>query len=239
MLIKSHWLLWLALLTGVAHATSDTIMTQPTPPKATRHPHLLNTHGDARIDNYYWLRDDERSNPAVLDYLKAENAYTDAMLTPSRALRDRLYQEMVARIPQRDESVPYVKNGYRYQTRFEPGKEYAIYSRQGVTGEGAPQLLLDGNQQAEGHDYYAAGALEVSRDNRLLAVAEDFVSRRQYRVRLRDIESGQWLADTIDNTSGNIVWAADSKTLFYVRKHPQTLLPYQVYRHRVATKING
>lgn len=233
MQMKPHWLLWLVLAAGVAHAASESPMTQP--PQATRQPHLLKNHGDERIDNYYWLRDDKRQDPAVLDYLKAENRYTEAMLAPSKALRDQLYAEMVARIPQQDESVPYVKNGYRYQTRFEPGKEYAIYSRQPVDGKGKPQLLLDGNQRAEGHDYYATGALEVSRDNRLLAVSEDVVSRRQYDVRFLDIESGQWLPDRIENTSGNIVWAADSKTLFYVRKHPQTLLPYQVYRHVLGT----
>ena len=144
-------------------------------------------------------------------------------------------QEMVARIPQQDESVPYVKNGYRYQTRYEPGKEYAIYSRSKVEGDEAPSLLLDGNQRAEGHDFYSLGALEVSRNNRWLAVAEDFLSRRQYKIQFLDLESGKWAADVLENTSGNLVWANDSKTVFYVRKHPQTLLPYQVYRHELGT----
>ena len=171
----------------------------------------------------------------VLDYLKAENAYTEAMLAPFKPLREQLYKEMVARIPQQDESVPYVKNGYRYQTRYEPGKEYAIYSRSKVEGDGAPTLLLDGNQRAEGHEFYALGALEVSRNNRWLAVAEDYLSRRQYRIQFLDLESGAWAADTLENTSGNLVWANDSKTVFYVRKHPKTLLPYQVYRHELGT----
>jgi oligopeptidase B len=105
---------------------------------AAKHPHTLKKHGDTRVDNYYWLRDDERQKPEVLDYLKAENAYTEAMLAPIKPLREQLYKEMVARIPQQDESVPYVKNGYRYQTRYEPGKEYAIYSRSKVEGEGRP-----------------------------------------------------------------------------------------------------
>ncbi|PZQ95099.1 MAG: oligopeptidase B [Aeromonas media] len=205
-----------------SHANEESAMptrdtsTQPVivPPVAAKHPHTLKKHGDTRVDNYYWLRDDERQKPEVLDYLKAENAYTEAMLAPIKPLREQLYKEMVARIPQQDESVPYVKNGYRYQTRYEPGKEYAIYSRSKVEGDGAPAL---------------------SRNNRWLAVAEDYLSRRQYRIQFLDLESGAWAADTLENTSGNLVWANDSKTVFYVRKHPKTLLPYQVYRHELGT----
>lgn len=101
-----------------------------TAPKATKHPYSITTHGDTRVDDYYWLRDDERTNPDVLSYLTAENAYTDAVLAPQQGLRESLYEEMVARIPQQEASVPYVRNGYRYQTRYEPGNEYAIYVRQ-------------------------------------------------------------------------------------------------------------
>ncbi|MGL5589264.1 MAG: S9 family peptidase, partial [Aeromonas veronii] len=204
------------------------------PPVAAKHPRTLKKHGDTRIDNYYWLRDDERQKPEVLDYLKAENAYTEAMLKPTQPLREQLYKEMVARIPQQDESVPYVKNGYRYQTRYEPGKEYGIYSRTKL-GEEQASLLLDSNLRAEGPEFYALGALEVSRNNRWLAVAEDFLSRRQYQIQFLDLESGQWATDKLENTSGNLVWANDNKTVFYVRKHPQTLLPYQVYRHTLGT----
>ena len=105
------------------------------PPIAARKPHVLECHGDRREDPYFWLRDDERTAPEVLAYLEAENRYADEILAPTAQLQQQLYAEMVARIPQQDESVPYVKNGYRYQTRFEPGKEYAIYSRQPVDGK--------------------------------------------------------------------------------------------------------
>ncbi|MEG0009241.1 MAG: S9 family peptidase [Aeromonas sp.] len=220
-----------------AMLTTDTAIQPPLlPPVAAKHPHSMKKHGDVRVDNYYWLRDDERQKPEVLDYLKAENAYTEAMLKPTQPLREQLYEEMVARIPQQDESVPYVKNGYRYQTRYEPGKEYGIYSRTKVGDkEKEPSLLLDSNQRAEGHEFYALGALEVSRNNRWLAVAEDFLSRRQYQIQFLDLESGQWASDKLENTSGNLVWANDSKTVFYVRKHPKTLLPYQVYRHELGS----
>ena len=240
MFIFPRGLLLLACLVAVpcTHANEESVMptseTPILPPVAAKHPHTLKKHGDVRIDNYYWLRDDERQKPEVLDYLKAENAYTEAMLKPVQPLRDQLYKEMVARIPQQDESVPYVKNGYRYQTRYEPGKEYAIYSRTRV-GEKDASLMLDSNQRAEGHEFYSLGALEVSRNNRWLAVAEDFLSRRQYQIQFLDLESGTWAADKLENTSGNLVWANDSKTVFYVRKHPKTLLPYQVYRHELGS----
>ncbi|MGL5037308.1 MAG: oligopeptidase B, partial [Aeromonas sp.] len=204
------------------------------PPVAAKHPHSLKMHGDTRIDNYYWLRDDQRQAPEVLQYLEAENAYTEAMLKPTQPLREQLYKEMVERIPQQDESVPYVKNGYRYQTRYEPGKEYAIYSRTQL-GDAQSHLLLDCNQRADGHEFYSLGALEVSRNNRWLAVAEDVLSRRQYQIQFLDLASGQWASELLPNTSGDLVWANDNQTLFYVRKHPQTLLPYQVYRHTLGT----
>ncbi|AJI93737.1 hypothetical protein BD65_549 [Yersinia ruckeri] len=206
-----------------------------TAPKATKHPYSITTHGDTRVDDYYWLRDDERSNPDVLNYLTAENAYTDAVLAPQQGLRESLYEEMVARIPQQEASVPYVRNGYRYQTRYEPGNEYAIYVRQPQQAQDEWETLLDGNQRAEGHDFYTLGGVDVSPDNQLLAVAEDFLSRRQYDIRIKQLCDGHWHDEVISNTSGNFEWANNSKTLYYVRKHEKTLLPYQVYRHRVGS----
>ncbi|MGL5949759.1 MAG: S9 family peptidase [Aeromonas sp.] len=205
------------------------------PPVARRQRHTFTLHGDSRHDNYHWLRDDTRQDKAVLAHLAAENAYTEQMLAPHAALRERLYQEMVARIPGQDESVPYVKNGYRYQTRYAPGEEYPSYWRQATSAAAAPELLLDSNARASQHDFYELGALVVSPDNQWLAVAEDMVARRQYQVQLKNLVSGQWLPTLLDNTSGDVAWAQDSQTLFYVRKHPQTLLPYQVYRHQLGS----
>ncbi|QKO13786.1 Protease 2 [Dickeya solani] len=205
-------------------------------PQAEKRPHAMTMHGDTRIDNYYWLRDDERSNPDVLAWLQEENLYCDQIMAPHAALRQTLYEEMVARIPGEDVSVPYVKRGYRYQSRYETGKDYAIYQRQleQETGSDSWQVLLDGNQRADGSEFYNLGALGVSPDNRLMSVAEDLLSRRQYVVTFRDLATGEWLADRLENVSAGSEWAADSRTLYYVRKHPQTLLPYQVYRHRLG-----
>lgn len=206
-----------------------------TPPKAEKRPYPMTLHGDTRVDDYYWLRDDERSDPQVLAYLQAENAYTDAMLQPQQPLREALYQEMVARIPQQEHSAPYVRNGYRYQTRYEPGNEYALYVRQPAAENDAWQTLLDGNQRAQGREFYTLGGLDISPDNRMMAVAEDFLSRRQYDIRFKHLQNDAWAEEVLENTSGNFEWTNDSASVYYVRKHPQTLLPYQVYHHIVGT----
>ena len=210
------------------------------PPVAKKIPHILTSHNDARIDNYHWLRDDERDNPQVLAYLEQENQYAELMLAPLKSQQETLYQEMIARIRQDDSSVPYLKNGYWYQTRFQQGLEYAIIERH---LDGLPeqrQVLLDGNERAEGHAYYDQGQMGVSPDQRILAFAEDFVSRGQYQIRFKSLADDKQLAgkqhdEVLENTSGNLVWANDSQTLFYVKQDAETLLPYQVYRHALGT----
>lgn len=221
--------LWLSL--GLAGAA----LAQPQPPLAERAPKALTAHGETRTDDYYWLRDDSRTEPKVLDYLKAENRYTEQMMAPYQKLRATLYQEMLGRMNPDDRSVPYQLNGYRYQESYAAGKDFARYQRQALTADAPWQTLLDANQRAAGHAYYRLGAMDVSRDNRRLAVAEDLQGRRQYRISLRELGSERWSPETLENTSGNMVWANDNQTLFYVRNHPQTLLPYQVYRHQYGT----
>lgn len=206
-----------------------------TPPKAEKRPYPVTTHGDTRVDDYYWLRDDERSDEDVLNYLQAENAWTEQAMQPHQALREKLYQEMVDRIAQQDHSVPYVKHGYRYQTRYEPGNEYAIYFRQPEGETEHWETLIDGNDRAADSEFYTLGGLDVSPDNAQLLVAEDFLSRRQYDIRVKNLADNSWSEEILSNTSGSAEWANDSKTIFYVRKHKTTLLPYQVYRHEVGT----
>ncbi|WP_421594990.1 S9 family peptidase [Rahnella sp. PD4] len=206
-----------------------------TPPKAEKRPQILSVHGDDRVDNYYWLRDDDRADPQVLAYLTAENEFTGLTMQPHQALRETLYGEMVARIAQQDHSVPYVKHGYRYQTRYEPGNEYAIYLRQLAAEHENWSTLIDGNERAKDSEFYTLGGLDISPDNQLMAVAEDFLSRRQYDIRIKKLDDETWTEDLLKNTSGSSEWANDSQTLYYVRKHKKTLLPYQVYRHVIGT----
>ncbi|WP_420810487.1 S9 family peptidase [Hafnia alvei] len=206
-------------------------------PQAQKIPKTLIEHGDRRIDNYFWLRDESRANPNVLRYLQDENRYANAVLEPYSAQYDALYREMVGRMSPEDRSVPYQRNGYRYQDVYLSGKNFAVTQRQPLAGSTVWQTLIDGNLRATGQAYYRLGGLEMSQDNQMMAVAEDTQGRRQYRISLRNLHNGQWLSDVIENTSGNMLWSNDGLTLFYVRNHPQTLVPYQVYRHRVGTPL--
>ncbi|HCV67110.1 MAG TPA: oligopeptidase B [Serratia sp.] len=220
----------LSLLGQVARA-------EPLAPSAEIIPHSLTAQGETRVDDYYWLRDDSRQNKKMLNYLTAENRYTEQMMQPYKKLRDTLYQEMLGRMSPEDRSVPYQLNGYRYQESYAAGKDFALYQRQALTADAPWQTLLDANQRAMGQDYYRLAGLEISQDNRQMAIAEDLQGRRQYRISLQDIDSGKWAPEVIENTSGDMAWANDGKTLFYIRNHPQTLLPYQVYRHQSGTPV--
>lgn len=208
-----------------------------TPPKAKKIPHTLSLHGDTRTDHYYWLRDDEREDPEVLAYLREENAFCEQQLQPQKTLQAELLQEIIDRIPARDHSVPYVKRGYRYQSRYEEGNEYTIYARQpaGTTTPEQWDTLLDGNLRAEGHEFYTLGGVAISPDNQIMAVAEDFLSRRVYGIRLCNLQSGEWYPEVLEGVSSAMAWASDSQTLYYVLKDKQTLLPYQVWRHTLGT----
>ena len=205
------------------------------PPIAKTVPHELRAHGHVRIDPYYWMRSDDRSDPEVLAYLRAENAYSDAQLEPLAGLRQSLYDEIVARIPQDDTSVPYRLDGYLYYSRFEEGKEYATHCRRRGSMDAPEEIVLDENARAEGHDYYAAKGLNVSPDTKRLAFGEDTVSRRIYTIRIKDLETGELAPEAIEGTTGRSVWARDNRTLFYVKREEGTLRAYQVWRHVVGT----
>jgi oligopeptidase B len=208
------------------------------PPRAAREPHkIASPHGE-RVDPYYWLRDDARQSPEVLSYLKAENAYKEHKLAPVAKLKDKLYGEIVGRLKPDDASVPYLKDGYWYYSRFEAGREHAVYARRRASMEGAEQIILDCNDRAAwglraGRDYYQLGALEVSPDGRWLAMCEDFVGRRQYELRFRDLTSGEILGEVIANVESDVAWANDNATVLYVEKDPETLLGLYVKKHRL------
>jgi oligopeptidase B len=205
----------------------------PRPPVARKVPRELVMHGHARVDEYYWLN--QRQDPEVIAYLQAENAYTDAIMRPQAALREALYKEMVGRMKQDDTSVPHWDNGFWYYTRYEKGKEYPVHCRRRKSMQGAEQVLLDGNRMASGHSYFRIGDFAVSPDNRTLAYSVDTVSRRQYRIRFRDLKSGREYPEEIPMTAGSVVWAADSRTLFYPLIDPGTLRSCQVRRHILGT----
>ena len=212
--------LWLSL--GIAGAA----LAQPQPPLAERAPKALTAHGETRTDDYYWLRDDSRKEPKVLDYLKAENRYTEQMMAPYQKLRATLYQEMLGRMNPDDRSVPYQLNGYRYQESYAAGKDFALYQRRALTADAPWQTLLDANQRAAGHAYYRPGRW-MSAGQPPAGGGRRSAGPPPIPHLLREIGSERWSPETLENTSGNMVWANDSQTLFYVRNHPQTLLPYR------------
>ncbi len=208
----------------------------PTPPDVAKKPHVVKApHGAERVDEYYWLRDDTRKDPAMLAYLAAENAYADALMAPLKPLQDKLYKEVVARIKQDDSSVPYRERGYWYYTRFETGQDYPVHARRKGSMDAAEEVLLDVNAMAAGKDYYAVGARDVSPDNHLLAYADDSNGRRQYTIRFKDLVTGKTLPDAIPGTSGSMAWADDNKTMFYVENDPETLLTTRVKKHVLGT----
>ena len=212
----------------------------PEPPDVEKRPHVVKApHGAERQDEYYWLRDDDRKDPAMLAYLNAENAYADAYMARLKPLEDRLYEEIVGRIKQDDSSVPYRERGWWYYSRFETGQDYPVYARRQGSMDAAEQVLLDVNTMAAGKDYFNVGDWEVSQDNRLLAWAEDDVGRRQYVIRVKDIETGEVLDDVIRGVSANIVWADDNRTIFYVENDPETLLTVRVKKHVLGTPASA
>ncbi|ATE73653.1 S9 family peptidase [Lysobacter capsici] len=208
----------------------------PAPPDAAKKPYTVKApHGAQRSDEYYWLRDDKRKNPEMLAYLNAENAYVDAVMKPLKPLEDKLYGEIVGRIKQDDSSVPYRERGYWYYTRFETGQDYPIHARRKGSMEDAEQVLLDVNAMAKGKDYFSVGAMEVTLDNQILAWADDAVGRRQYKIRFKNLATGEIYPDVIENTSTDLVWADDNKTLFYVENDPKTLLTVRIKKHVLGT----
>lgn len=208
---------------------------QPQAPIAIARPHQVVAPAGTRQDDYYWLRDDTRSNPEMLSYLKAENAYADAMLAHTKPLQDQLYKEIVGRIKQDDATVPVRQRGYWYYRRYETGKEYPIYARKHETLEAPEQMLVDANARSQGHGYYRVGSYSVSPDNKLLAWTEDTVGRRQYALRVKNLATGEELPDLITNVEDDVAWAADNRTLVYVAKDPVTLLGDKVKKHVLGT----
>jgi oligopeptidase B len=221
------------LLSGCSDSQIRRQSAFPEPPRAEKINRELTIHGDTRVDPYYWLN--ERENPAVIDYLKAENSYLDTVMFSTRPGQELLFNELVGRIKQDDSSVPYLHNGYYYYTRYENGKEYPIHCRKMGSMEAAEEILLNVNDMARGFSYCSVSGLEVSPDNRLLAYSIDTVSRRKYEIRLKDLLTGADLPDRIQETTGGVAWANDNKTFFYTRKNPVTLRSEKIFRHVIGT----
>lgn len=201
-------------------------------PLAKKIPHQLETHGDVRVDNYFWMKD--REHPEVINYLNEENAYYEANMGHTKKFQEELFEEMKARIKEDDTSVPYKYNGYWYITKFEKGKDYPIYTRKKDSLEKEEELLFDCNKMAEGENYFKLAGISVSPDNKLVSYGIDKIGRRNYTIYVKNLETHQVASDCIEGTTGSSSWANDNQTLFYTKKEDVTLRAHQIYKHKLG-----
>ncbi len=202
------------------------------PPVAPRDDHESVVHGDVRHDSYFWLRD--RSDPRVMEYLGAENAYTEAVMAPTEALQQQLYDEILSRVQETDTSAPTRRPPYLYYSRTEKGKQYAILCRRREEPDAAEEILFDQNILAEGHEYFQLGTMAVSEDHALAAYSEDFTGGESYTMRVKDLASGGNRPDLLEGTYYSFAWANDGKS-FYYTTHDEQMRPHRVWLHRLGT----
>ncbi|MDV7188422.1 S9 family peptidase [Lutibacter sp. TH_r2] len=214
------------------------------PPIAEKTPKKLEIHGDVRIDDYFWMRlTDEQKNAEVkdaqtqkvYDYLNAENNYFEAKTKHTQKFQENLFEELKGRIKEDDESVPYKKNNYFYITRYEKGKQYPIHTRKFQSLNAEEKILFDVNELAKGHSYFKLSGISVSPNNKIAAFGIDTISRRQYTLQFKNIETGELYPEKIENTTGGAAWANDNKTIFYTQKNPTTLRSEKIFRHVLGT----
>lgn len=233
-----HLFIRLLLALSVIACSFSLIMAQtngdtPKPPVAKKIPREDVTNGDKRLDNYFWFR--EKTNPEVIKYLEAENAYTDAVMKPTLEFQKKLYDEMLSHIKQTDTNVPYRLGDYYYYSRTEEGKQYPIYARKRGSLDAAEEITLDLNEMAKGLKFLAIGAYRVSDDGNLLAYTTDTTGYRQYTLYVKDLRTGQLLPDRAERVD-TVMWATDNKTLFYVTEDQVTKRSDKFWRHALGAK---
>ena len=206
----------------------------PIPPVAKKTPKEIVTHGDKRIDNYFWLR--EKTNAEVTAYLEAENAYADAMTQPLQKFREDLYHEMLSHLKETDSSAPVHRGEFFYYTRTEKGKNYPIHCRKRGNLEGPEEIILDENALASGHKFFNVSVALPNDDNSLLAYATDFTGYRQYTLQFKDLRTGQLLPEKFERVD-DVVWATDNKTVFFVTEDPVTKRQNEFYRHTLGSTV--
>jgi len=200
----------------------------PKPPVATKIPKKIVTHSDQRVDDYFWLR--EKTNPAVTAYLEAENAYTDAVMAPTRPLQEKLYREILGHLKETDSSAPLQRGDYFYYARTEEGKSYPIHCRKHGSLEAVEEVILDVNQLAQGHKFFQVAVALPTVDNQLLAFSTDTTGYRQFTLQIKDLRTGKLLPEKFERVDG-VAWAPDNKTIFFVTEDPITKRADSLYRH--------
>jgi len=205
-------------------------------PTVEKHPKKMEIHGDVRVDNYYWLN--EKENPKVIDYLNQENDYYNKLTEHTNNFQKDLFEEMKGRIKEDDSSVPFKNNGFYYITKYIKGGQYPVYNRTEDKDNAVEKVLFDVNKMAKNHDYYTLNSFSVSVDNKLVTYGVDTVSRRQYDIRIKNIETGKVYPEIIKNTTGSATWANDNKTIFYTHKDPETLRSTKIMKHIIGTDVS-
>ena len=230
LLLFSHrTLIAMIPVSAMLFTAADTL---PAPPVAKKVPHVTEVNGRTLTDNYFWLR--EKTNPEVRAYLEAENAYTDAVMKPTEAFQKKLYDEMLSRVKETDVEVPYREGDYFYYIRTEAGKQYPIRCRRKAAADAPEEILLDVNELAKGQAFMSVQAFAVSPDGDLLAYSYDNTGYRQYNLAVKDLRTGQTLADHAERV-GSVVWASDGQTIFYTQEDAASKRQYRLYRHTVAS----
>jgi oligopeptidase B len=202
------------------------------PPMAEKKSKTTNIHGETLVDEYFWLR--EKNNPAVIAHLQAEDSYTEAVMKPTKALQEKLYNEMVSHIKETDQNVPYRRGGYFYYTRTEKGKQYPIFCRRKGSNEAAEEIVLDVNELAKGQKFMSIGMFNPSDDGNLLAYSTDNTGYRQFVLQIKDLRTGQLLPERVERIN-NLAWATDNKTVFYVTEDAVTKRNDKFFRHVLGT----
>ena len=203
----------------------------PTPPVAKKIPKVDIVHGDRRQDDYAWLR--HRDDPKVLAHLRAENAYTDLVMTPTAPFQAALYAEMLGRIKEDDTTVPYRRGNHFYYSRTEKGKQYPILCRKHGSLEAPEEITLDLNRLAEGHAFLALGAYAVSDDGRRLVYTVDVTGSREYTLYVKDLQTGALEPDRVERVA-SVAWSATPATFFYVTED-HAKRPYRLWRHPLGS----
>jgi oligopeptidase B len=235
---KFFFLSMLACYSFLLHAQFQ----QATAPVADQKEHWRVIHADSVLDNYYWMYDYFGKGPdstKVVNYLEAENAYLDVVMDKTKKFQDDLFNEMKARIKEKDESVPWFKNGYFYYTRTETGQQYFKYCRKKGSLDAKEEILLDIDEMAKGYAYYRVAGFDISEDNKLIAFGVDTLSRNQFTIFVKNLETGELFKDQIGNTTGDPCWANDNKTFFYTVKNEVTLLTEKIMRHTLGADASA
>ena len=201
-------------------------------PICKKKPELLSIHNQQRIDDYYWLND--RENPEVINYLNSENSYTDSQMKNTESFQKTLFNELKSRIKEEDQSVPYLFNDYYYWSKYEKGFEHPLYLRK-KKDSNIDEVILNGQDLSKDYEFFNIGDYDISENNQIMAYSYDTLSRRIYQIRIKNLITGKLFPETLENTTGSIVFANDNKTLFYGKKDPVTLRSFQIYAHELGT----